>query len=325
MLTLLLFLKNQGNIIELPKGEFIRLYTRSTPPKASLRVLTKLNMAIKKIKGTTPGQRNMTVIKYKEVLTTDKPKKSLTKGKRKTGGRNSAGRITTRHKGGGNKRRYRDIDFKYDKKDIPAKLESIEYDPNRSGFVGVALYKDGERRYVLVPQNMKVGDEFIVSEKAQPKVGNRMVIGNIPVGTFVYNVETRPEGGSKIARSAGNYAEVIAQDKEAGVTHLKMPSSEVRKVLSTGWASVGEVSNPEKKLINVGKAGKSRHRGIRPTVRGSAMNPVDHPHGGGEGRQGISLRRGPKTRQGKQAYGVRTRKSKKYSNSMVVARRKTKR
>jgi large subunit ribosomal protein L2 len=161
--------------------------------------------------------------------------------------------------------------------------------------------------------------------KAKVKIGNRMPISNISVGTFVYNVELKPNGGAKLARSAGNYAEVIAQDKEAGVTHLKMPSTEIRKVLSTCWASVGEVSNPEKKLVNVGKAGKSRHRGIRPTVRGSAMNPVDHPHGGGEGRQGISLRRGPKTRQGKLAYGVKTRTPKKYSNRMIVSRRKTKR
>jgi large subunit ribosomal protein L2 len=282
-------------------------------------------MAIKKIRPTTPGQRNMTVIKYKELLTGDKPAKSLVKGKRKTGGRNSAGRITTRHKGGGNKRRYREIDFKYNKKDIPARLETIEYDPNRTGFVGVALYADGERRYVLVPQELKSGDSFEVSEKAKIKPGNRTVIGKIPVGTFVYNVELKPNGGAKLIRSAGTYAEIVAQDKEANVTHLKMPSTEIRKVLSTCWASIGEVSNPEKKLVNVGKAGKNRHRGIRPTVRGSAMNPVDHPHGGGEGRQGISLRRGPKTRQGKLAYGVKTRKPKKYSNQMIVSRRKTKR
>lgn len=282
-------------------------------------------MAIKKIKPTTPGQRNMTVIKYKELLTGDKPKKSLVKGKRKTGGRNSAGRITTRHKGGGNKRKYREIDFKYDKKNIPAKLETIEYDPNRTGFVGVALYADGERRYVIVPQEMKAGDTFEVSETAKVKTGNRLPIGKLPVGTFVYNIELKPNGGAKLARSAGNYCEVIAQDKDANVTHIKMPSTEIRKVISTSWASVGEVSNPEKKLVNTGKAGKNRHRGIRPTVRGSAMNPVDHPHGGGEGRQGISLRRGPKTRQGKLAYGVKTRKPKKYSNQMIVSRRKTKR
>lgn len=282
-------------------------------------------MAIKKIKPTTPGQRNMTVIKYKELLTGDRPTKSLVKGKRKTGGRNNAGRITTPHKGGGNKRRYREIDFRYNKKNISAKLETIEYDPNRTGFVGVALYSDGERRYILVPQEMKAGDVFEVSENAKLKIGNRLPIGKIPVGTFVYNIELKPEGGAKLARSAGNYAEVVAQDKDANVTHLKMPSTEIRKVISTCWASIGEVSNPEKKLINVGKAGKNRWRGIRPTVRGSAMNPVDHPHGGGEGRQGISLRRGPKTRQGKLAYGVKTRRPKKYSNDMVVSRRKTKR
>jgi len=282
-------------------------------------------MAIKKYKPTSPGRRNMTVIKYSDILTTDKPLKSLTKGTRRTGGRNNAGRITTRHHGGGNKRLYRDIDFKYDKKDIPAKLETIEYDPNRTGFIGVALFADGERRYIVVPQKMKAGDTFIVSEKAKIALGNRLVIGNVPVGTFIYNVELKPNGGAKLARSAGNYIEVIAQDKDAGVTQLKMPSTEIRKVISTCWASVGEVSNPEKKLVNVGKAGKSRHRGIRPTVRGSAMNPVDHPHGGGEGRQGISLRRGPKTGQGKLAYGVKTRTPKKYSNKMIMNRRKTKR
>ena len=282
-------------------------------------------MAIKKYKPTTPGQRGMTVIKYKDILTTDKPFKPLTKGRKRHVGRNNAGRITTPHKGGGNKRLYREVDFRYNKKDVPAKLETIEYDPNRTGFVGVALYADGERRYVLVPQNMKVGDSFEVSENAKVSIGNRMPISKIPVGTFVYNVELKPNGGGKLIRSAGVYAEIVAQDKVVNVTHLKMPSTEIRKVLSTCWASVGEVSNPEKKLINVGKAGKSRHRGIRPTVRGSAMNPVDHPHGGGEGRQGISLRRGPKTRQGKLAYGVKTRTPKKYSNKMIVSRRKTKR
>lgn len=267
----------------------------------------------------------MTVIKYKELLTGDRPTKSLIKGKRKTGGRNNAGRITTPHKGGGNKRRYRDVDFKYDKKDIPARLETIEYDPNRTGFVGVAVYSDGEKRYILVPQQMKAGDSFEVSENAKLKIGNRLPIGKIPVGTFVYNIELNPNGGAKLARSAGNYVEIVAQDKDANITQIKMPSTEIRKIISTCWASIGEVSNPEKKLINVGKAGKNRWRGIRPTVRGSAMNPVDHPHGGGEGRQGISLRRGPKTRQGKLAYGVKTRRSKKYSNQMIVKRRKTKR
>jgi large subunit ribosomal protein L2 len=278
---------------------------------------------MKKVKPTTPGRRGMSFVTYKGVLTESKPNKSLTKGKRKTGGRNNRGRITTRHKGGGNKRLYRDIDFKYDKKDIPAKIETIEYDPNRSGFVGVAVYQDGERRYVLLPQKIKVGDKFVVSENAKATVGNRLPLKNIPVGAFVYNIEIKPEGGAKLARSAGNYAEVVAQDK--GYTSLKMPSTEIRKVQSASWATIGEVSNDEYKLRNIGKAGRNRHRGIRPTVRGSAMNPVDHPHGGGEGRQGISLRRGPKTRQGKLAYGVKTRKPKKYSNSLIVKRRKTKR
>lgn len=282
-------------------------------------------MAIKKYKPTSPGRRNMTVIKYRDILTESKPAKSLTKGIRRTGGRNSAGRITTRHKGGGNKRLYREVDFKYNKKDIPAKLTTIEYDPNRTAFVGVAVYADGEKRYVVVPQKMKVNDEFMVSEKAKIKTGNRLPLSKIPVGTFVYNVELKPGAGSRIARSAGNYAEVVAQDPDANITQLKMPSTEIRKVISTCWASIGEVSNEEKRLVNVGKAGKSRYRGIRPTVRGSAMNPVDHPHGGGEGRQGISLRRGPKTRQGKLAYGVKTRTPKKYSNRDIVTRRKTKR
>ena len=278
---------------------------------------------MKKIKPTSNGRRGMTVIEYKKFLTTSTPHKALTKGKRKTGGRNSAGRITTRHKGAGVKRLYRDIDFKYNKKDIPAKIETIEYDPNRSAFIALALYADGERRYIVVPKDMKVGDTFEVSEKAKISTGNRLPLRKIPVGTFVYNIEMKPEGGAKIARSAGNYAEVVAQD--SGKTNLKMPSGEVRQVHDTCWASVGESSNHEYKLVNYGKAGRNRKRGIRPTVRGSAMNPVDHPHGGGEGRQGISLRRGPKTRQGKLAYGVKTRKAKKYSDKFIVSRRKTKR
>lgn len=264
----------------------------------------------------------MSVPSYSKFLTESKPLKSLTKGRKRAVGRNNAGRITTQHKGGGHKRLYRDIDFKYNKKDIPAKLASIEYDPNRTAYVGVANYVDGEKRYVVVPQSMKVGDEFVVSENAKIKTGNRTLLKNIPVGTFVYNIEINPGAGAKIARSAGNYAEVVAQDADAKVTHLKMPSSEIRKVISHAWASVGEVSNDEHKLRNVGKAGRSRHLGKRPTVRGSAMNPVDHPHGGGEGRQGIGLRRGPKTRQGKLAYGVKTRKPKKHSNIMIVSRRK---
>jgi large subunit ribosomal protein L2 len=280
---------------------------------------------MKKYKPTSAGRRNMTVIKYRDLLSTDKPNKSLIKGFKRHVGRNNAGRITTPHKGGGHKRLYREIDFRYIKREIPAKIETIEYDPNRTAFIGVALYADGERKYIVVPQKIKVGDSFIVSENAPIKTGNRLPISKIPVGTFVYNIELKPEGGAKLARSAGNYCEIVAQDKDANATNLKMPSGEIRKVVSTCWASVGEVSNDEYHLVNVGKAGKNRHRGIRPTVRGSAMNPVDHPHGGGEGRQGISLRRGPKTRQGKLAYGVKTRTPKKYSNNMIVTRRKTKR
>ena len=280
-------------------------------------------MAIKKHKPTSPGRRNMTSINYRDYLTSKTPIKSLTKGVKRSVGRNNKGRITTRHKGAGNKRLYRDIDFRYIKKDIPAKIKSVEYDPNRSGFIGAVVYADGEQMYVLLPQSLKVGDKVVTSETAKVAPGNRMPISKVPVGTFVYNVELKAGNGAKIARSAGNYAEVIAQDDD--VTHIKLPSTEVRKINSNAWASIGEVSNPEYRLQNRGKAGRNRQRGIRPTVRGSVMNPVDHPHGGGEGRQGIGLRRGPKTRQGKLAYGVKTRKPKKYSNRQIVSRRKTKR
>lgn len=282
-------------------------------------------MAIKKIKPNTPGQRGMSVIMYKDYLTAKKPLKSLVTGRNQTGGRNNNGRVTAPHRGGGNKKNYRIVDFKYNKIDIPAKLETIEYDPYRSGFIGVVVYADGERRYVLVPKSMKVGQKFIVSETAKIETGNRLPLAKIPVGTFVFNIELKPMKGSALVRSAGNYAEVVAQDPDAGVTQIKLPSTEIRKVHSTCWATVGEVSNDEYRLVNLGKAGRSRHRGIRPKVRGSAMNPVDHPHGGGEQKQGIGLRRGPKTRYGKQAYGVKTRTPKKYSNDMIVSRRKTKR
>ncbi len=177
----------------------------------------------------------------------------------------------------------------FNKKNIPAKITSIEYDPFRSAFIGLAVYRDGEKRYVLLPQKVKVGDSFIVSETAPVKLGNRLPLGKIPVGTFVYNIEIKPGNGGKIARSAGNYAEVVAQD--AGYTQLKMPSTEVRRIIGTAWASVGEVCNEEHRLVNYGKAGRMRWMGIRPTVRGTAMNPVDHPHGGGEGKQGRGLRR----------------------------------
>jgi large subunit ribosomal protein L2 len=265
----------------------------------------------------------MVTIDYRAALTTSKPHKSLTAGSKRGMGRNNQGRITTRHKGGGNKRLYRMIDFKYDKQDIPAKIESVEYDPNRSAFISLVCYTDGERRYVVMPKGVKVGDTFLVSENAPVKPGNRLPLHKIPVGAFIYNIELKPRGGSKMVRSAGAYAQVTAHD--GGYTNIKLPSGEVRKVVDQCFACIGEVSNSDHKLVKGGKAGRSRWRGIRPTVRGSAMNPVDHPHGGGEGKQGIGLRRGPKTRQGKLAYGVKTRRSKKYSNNAIVTRRKTKR
>ncbi|MEA1929817.1 MAG: 50S ribosomal protein L2 [Patescibacteria group bacterium] len=276
---------------------------------------------MKKFKPTSPGRRQMSVVSYRGVLTTDKPHKSLTKGIKRRAGRNNAGRITTRHQGGGHKRRYRQIDFLYNKTDVPAKIETIEYDPNRSGFIGIALYADGERRYVLLPAGLKVGDKFIVSTEAELRPGNRLPLKKIPVGTFVYNIELQARGGSKLVRSAGTLAQVLSND--AGYTNIKLPSTEVRKVNENAWATIGAVSNSEWKLTNLGKAGRSRWLGIRPTVRGSAMNPVDHRHGGGEGRQGIGLRRGPVTPWGKQALGVKTRRPKKYSNVFRVSRRKT--
>lgn len=262
----------------------------------------------------------MTSITYRGVLTTDEPFKGLTHGIKRNAGRNNRGRITTRHKGGGNKRLYREIDFVYDKKEIPAKIKTIEYDPNRTAFIALASYADGEKRYVVVPKSVKAGDTFLVGEKAEIKAGNRLPLRNIPVGTFVYNIELKPNGGSKLVRSAGNYAEVIAQDE--GYAQIKLPSTEVRKVIDTAWASVGEVSNDENWLQNLGKAGKSRWKGIRPTVRGTAMNPVDHPHGGGEGRQGRGRRRAISFYGKPTGKGQKSRTPKKYSNRLIVSRRR---
>ena len=269
---------------------------------------------------TSKSRRHMSTVSYRGVLTVSEPHKALTAGFKRDVGRNSFGRLTTRHKGGGHKRLYRFVDFSYDKFDIPATIETVEYDPNRTAFIALVCYKDGERRYVVVPKSLKVGDSFIVSENAPLKTGNRVPLKKVPVGTFVYNVELKPKGGAKIARSAGNYAEVVAI--EGGYVNFKMPSSEVRKVLENAWASIGEVSNEENHLVNIGKAGRSRWLGIRPTVRGSAQNPVDHPYGGGEGRQGRGLRRA-KTRWGKPSgKGQKTRRAKKYSNMFLVSRRK---
>ncbi|MES2315238.1 MAG: 50S ribosomal protein L2 [Patescibacteria group bacterium] len=275
---------------------------------------------MKTYKPTSKSRRQMSHVTYRGVLTKTEPTKALLHGFRRMVGRNSAGRITMRHKGGGHKRLYRDVDFLYNKHDIPAKITSVEYDPNRSAFIGLAIYKDGEKRYVVLPKSVKPGDSFIVSEKAELNPGNRLPLKNIPVGTFVYNVEIKPKGGAKIGRSAGIFAQVVANAE--GYTNLKMPSTEVRKINENCWACVGTVSNEEYHLQNFGKAGRSRWKGIRPTVRGTAMNPVDHPYGGGEGRQGRGTKR-PKTMWGKVTGGRKTRTPKKYSNIFIVSRRKT--
>lgn len=276
-------------------------------------------MSIKTYKPRTKSRRHMSVVSYKSVLTKNTPQKSLTYGRKRAVGRNNAGRITTRHKGAGHKRLFREIDFRYEKIGVPYKIASIEYDPNRTGFIGLAVYRDGAKRYVLLPRNVKVGDELLTAETAEVKQGNRLPLKNIPVGAFVYNAELKPGGGSKIARSAGNFVQVVAKD--AGFVDLKMPSSEVRKVKEGCWASIGEVSNEEKRLEDYGKAGRSRWKGVRPTVRGTAMNPVDHPHGGGEGRQGRGRRRAI-TLWGKPVgKGQKSRRSKKYSNKYIVSRR----
>lgn len=258
----------------------------------------------------------MSTLPYRELLSGDKPMKSLLKGKKSGSGRNAFGRVTTRHKGGGHKRRVRDVDFTYNKKDIPARVETVEYDPYRTGFIARVVYADGERRYVLAPKDLKVGMSFVVSEKAPIKVGNRLPLSRLPSGTFVYNVELKPGAGARLARSAGNYAEVVAQD--AGFTQLKLPSTEIRKVTDQAWASIGAVGNENSRLVNFGKAGRSRWKGIRPTVRGTAMNPVDHPHGGGEGKTGEG--RVPVSPWGQPAKGYRTRNNKR-TNSMIVQRR----
>lgn len=273
---------------------------------------------MKTYKPTTPSRRNMTTVTYRGVITTNDPYKPLTHGFRRGSGRNAYGRITSQHRGGGHKRSFRDVDFVYDKMDIPAKLQTIEYDPNRSGFIALASYADGAKRYVLVPKSMKVGDSFIVSEKADVQVGNRASLKNIPVGTYIYNIELKPRAGAKLVRSAGTFAQVVAHD--GGYTSVKLPSTEIRKIVDTAYASVGEVSNDEYRLRNIGKAGRSRHLGIRPKTRAMAKNPVDHPYGGGEGAQPRGTRR-PKTKQGKTTGGHKTRAPKKYSNVHIVSRR----
>lgn len=274
---------------------------------------------MKKYRPVTPSRRGMSTINYRDLLTNVKPAKNLTSGFKRSVGRNNAGRITVRHQGGGHKRLYREIDFDLNKYNIPATIETLEYDPNRSAFIALVSYADGEKRYILMPDSLKIGDTFLISEQAPIAPGNRLPLSKIPIGTFIYNLEIKPKGGAKLVRSAGVFAEVLAND--AGYTAVKLPSTEIRRVNQTAWASIGVVANSEHKLENSGKAGRSRWLGIRPTVRGSAMNPVDHPYGGGEGRQPRGTRR-PKTAWGKVTGGRKTRRTKKYSNKFIVSRRK---
>lgn len=269
----------------------------------------------------TPARRHMTVVDY-GVLSNVSPMRSALVKLKKGTGRNNQGRITTRHRGGGAKRLYRVIDFKQQKMDIKGRIEAIEYDPNRSCFIARVVYLDGERRYVLAADKVKVDDTIITSEKAPYKPGNRMMLKNIPVGYAVHNVELNPEKGGQIIRSAGSQAQVLAH--EGGYTHLRLPSGEVRKVLSGCFATLGQVSNPDHGLVTVGKAGRKRHMGRRPVVRGTVMNPVDHPYGGGEGRQPRGTKR-PKTKWGKVTGGRKTRNKKKWSNTLIVSRRAKKR
>ena len=270
-------------------------------------------------KPTTPSRRGMTGIDF-SLLTKKEPEKKLTKKLNRKFGRGFMGRVTTRHKGGGHKRLYRLIDFKQvDKIGISAKVIAIEYDPNRSCFIALMCYTDGEKRYILAPDKLNVGDEIIVQESAPLKIGNRMQLKSIPVGTQIYNIELTLGKGGQMARSAGSSAQVLAN--EDGYTNIKMPSGEVRMVRDVCYASIGQLSNAEHNTVVLGKAGRSRWLGIRPSVRGSAMNPCDHPHGGGENRQPIGLKGGPKTPWGKKALGVKTRKGKKYSDKYILKRR----
>ncbi len=257
--------------------------------------------------------------KSDSVLTKKKPEKSLTVPLKKTGGRGNTGKITVRHKGGGEKRKYRIIDFGQEKIGIPAKVEAIEYDPNRSAFIMLLLYRNGKKAYQLAPEGIKVGDEIICQENAPLKIGNRLKLKNIPVGSEVFNVELFPGRGGQIVRSAGTFAQVLSHEND--YVQLCLPSKEVRRFSGECFATIGRVSNIEHKTRKLTKAGDSRHRGIRPTVRGAAMNPRDHPHGGGEGKAPIGLKY-PKTPWGKPARGVKTRKKHKLSDKYIVKRRK---
>ena len=276
-------------------------------------------MAIIVKKPNTPGQRGMTVLDYSD-LTKKRPEKSLTETRKKNAGRNNQGHITVRHQGGAVKRKYRIIDFKRNKLDIPGKVASIEYDPNRTANIALINYRDGEKRYIIAPKGLNVGDMIVSGENVDIKVGNALPIMNIPVGTVIHNIELRPGKGGELARSAGSSAQILG--REGSYVMIRLASGEQRKVLGTCMATVGEVGNEDYELVNIGKAGRTRHMGIRPTVRGSVMNPNDHPHGGGEGRAPVG-RKTPVTPWGKPALGYKTRKN-KMSDKFIVRRRNSK-
>ena len=274
-------------------------------------------MAIKSFKPTTPSRRNMTVVDYRG-LSKVKPEKSLLESLKKTAGRNSYGRITVRHHGGGNKIKYRIIDVKRDKVGMPAEVKTIEYDPNRTAFIALVQYEDGEKRYILAPHGLKVGDHVVSGEGADIKPGNCLPIANIPLGTMIHNIELIPGRGGQLVRSAGGAAQLMA--KEGVAAQVRLPSGEVRFIKMNCHATIGQVSNIDQENQNRGKAGKTRHLGIRPTVRGSVMNPCDHPHGGGEGKSPIG-RSGPVTPWGKPALGYKTRKKNHRTDKQIVKRR----
>ena len=275
-------------------------------------------MAIKTYKAMTNGQRGKSTLVNDEITTTT-PEKSLLVTLKKNGGRNNSGRITVRHRGGGAKRKYRIIDFVRNKDGVEGTVASIEYDPNRTSNIALIKYADGEKRYILAPKGLKVGMKIESGENADIKVGNSLPIGNIPEGTLVHNIELKPGKGGQIGRSAGNSAQILG--REGKYTLIRLSSGEVRKVLNTCRATIGEVGNEDHELVSLGKAGRKRHMGIRPTVRGSVMNPNDHPHGGGEGRTPIG-RKAPMTPWGKPALGLKTRTNKKASDKLIVSRRK---
>lgn len=275
-------------------------------------------MAVKVFKPTSAGRRDMTGPSFEEITRTT-PERSLVSGLRKSGGRNFRGKVTIRHRGGGHKRRYRDIDFRRDKKDVPARVASIEYDPNRSARIALLNYADGEKRYIIAPLGLRVGDTVVSGPRTELRPGNTMPLRSIPTGTMVHNIELQPGRGGQLVRAAGTSAQVIAKEGEYAI--VRLPSSEERLIQLDSLATVGQVGNVEHGNIKLGKAGRKRHLGIRPTVRGSAMSPRDHPHGGGEGRSPVGLP-GPKTPWGKPALGARTRRNKR--TDKYIFRRRTK-